>query len=162
MPPVRLAASLTAVIPTRTGPRKLAPIPLLTIVAPSLMDVPVTPRSVLPPLRPAAQAACASACEPWLTDGAAVVRGLPEATAAAPGALLPWAAPGATGTTAAGPPPTAAPDTTTCSEPDLVSVPNDRAATPTATTSKVVIDPSTEGPMRVMREPVHEIASVAR
>src|SRR4051812_20105576 len=54
MPPARLMLFFAAVMPTRTGPRKLAPIPLLTMVAPSLISEPVTPRSVLPPLRPAA------------------------------------------------------------------------------------------------------------
>src|SRR5437870_5012620 len=55
MPPARLTLSLTALMPMRTGPRKLAPIPLLTIVAPSLIVDPLMPRSVEPPLWPAAQ-----------------------------------------------------------------------------------------------------------
>src|SRR3954466_11767211 len=56
MPPARLILSFTALIPIRTGPRKLAPMPLLTIVAPRWIVVALTPRSVPPPLRPGAQA----------------------------------------------------------------------------------------------------------
>src|SRR3954447_10755674 len=55
MPPARLTLSFTALIPIRTGPRKLAPMPLLTIVAPRWIVVALTPRSVPPPLRPGAQ-----------------------------------------------------------------------------------------------------------
>src|SRR3954466_15450034 len=55
MPPARLTLSLLALIPSRTGPRKLAPMPLLTRVYPRWGVVALTPRSVPPPLRPGAQ-----------------------------------------------------------------------------------------------------------
>ena len=56
VPPARLALSTTVCMANRTSARNDAPMPLWATVAPSLMVVPPTPTSVVPPLRPAAHA----------------------------------------------------------------------------------------------------------
>src|SRR3954452_11280969 len=90
MPPSRLALLVTAFMAKRTSPRKLAPMPLWTTVAPSLIELPVTPTSVDPPFCPAAHpvALPATAVPPAAVFADPALAAFVEALAAGPAATL--------------------------------------------------------------------------
>jgi hypothetical protein len=137
--------------------------PLLTTVAPREMVFPVTPRSVLPPLRPAAQlldvpplGTCpVEPADPEVVPVVPVAPVVPAGLPDEPPDPDPEVEPVV-------PEPPSAPDVPVplsaavdVVAPLWLSAPKDRTSTPAATISNVDSAPSADGPKRVMQAPVH-------